>query len=381
MKLYTQTAARDRMIRRMLRMDAEEDETETEQADSFHGNTRLPFGLCKEEGIELPNDATPKQAWEALEKKSGITPSAVFKQLREIGKVDVHKLSAKVKEKPYKLPHHKVGATAKRYGCRHKSDSISQKKRNNALWFKSKQDSFAYFKKTYAKSTYSKMPASQKRKIYNYSSKSWYVNAPLFGFQYRDREGKDPQIVDYWKKYVGCDNVVWDKEHAEACEELTKACGDNELKEDVWFEHGCANASQLALMLGLDYNTKAGDISDELLQSVMENDEELYYPAFMSCGINKSAGHGFQRGGIVFNIYAPKGTKGIYATPCSKFGGYDPPEDYTGEDSQRITMGESEFIMQRGTVLKIRKFERDEKGVLYLDLDVVAQEPSEIKVG
>ena len=34
-------------------------------------NNRLPFGLCKKYGIDLPDDATPKDAWEAL-KENGI---------------------------------------------------------------------------------------------------------------------------------------------------------------------------------------------------------------------------------------------------------------------------------------------------------------------
>lgn len=31
-------------------------------------NNRLPFGLCKKYGIELPKDATPNDAWAALDK-------------------------------------------------------------------------------------------------------------------------------------------------------------------------------------------------------------------------------------------------------------------------------------------------------------------------
>lgn len=37
------------------------------------GNTGLPFGLCEKYGISLPENATPKQAWDALAKK-GIAP-------------------------------------------------------------------------------------------------------------------------------------------------------------------------------------------------------------------------------------------------------------------------------------------------------------------
>jgi hypothetical protein len=33
-------------------------------------NNRLAFGLCKEYGIELPKDATPKDAWEQSAKQN-----------------------------------------------------------------------------------------------------------------------------------------------------------------------------------------------------------------------------------------------------------------------------------------------------------------------
>lgn len=47
-----------------------------------HGNTRLPFGLCMKYGISLPQDATPRDAWNALKGK-GITPEKVYKELNE----------------------------------------------------------------------------------------------------------------------------------------------------------------------------------------------------------------------------------------------------------------------------------------------------------
>lgn len=45
---------------------------ETEEPEN-HGNTGLPFGLCKKHGIALPDNATPRDAWEAL-KGIGIYP-------------------------------------------------------------------------------------------------------------------------------------------------------------------------------------------------------------------------------------------------------------------------------------------------------------------
>lgn len=42
------------------------------------GNTGLPFGLCKKYGISLPENATPRDAWDALEKKTGLKPEQIY---------------------------------------------------------------------------------------------------------------------------------------------------------------------------------------------------------------------------------------------------------------------------------------------------------------
>lgn len=41
-------------------------------------NNRLPYGLCKRYGIILPDDATPHDAWEALKRKTGMSPQELF---------------------------------------------------------------------------------------------------------------------------------------------------------------------------------------------------------------------------------------------------------------------------------------------------------------
>ena len=50
-----------------------------------HGNTKLPFGLCEREGIEVGEDWTPKDAWEALEGK-GYSASEEYKELSKTEK-------------------------------------------------------------------------------------------------------------------------------------------------------------------------------------------------------------------------------------------------------------------------------------------------------
>lgn len=47
--------------------------------------TRLPFGLCKRYGITLPDNATPRDAWNAL-KGRGVTRQEVYESIRENAK-------------------------------------------------------------------------------------------------------------------------------------------------------------------------------------------------------------------------------------------------------------------------------------------------------
>lgn len=56
---------------------------ETEEQDQSRGNTGLPFGLCAKYGIRLPRNATPRDAWNALKDRTGLTPEQVYKVLRE----------------------------------------------------------------------------------------------------------------------------------------------------------------------------------------------------------------------------------------------------------------------------------------------------------
>jgi hypothetical protein len=68
-----------------------------------HGNTRLPFGLCKRFGIDIDPSWTPKDAWAALAGK-GITPEKAFEALKkgeDPGKVGTEGETA-VKAEPVK---------------------------------------------------------------------------------------------------------------------------------------------------------------------------------------------------------------------------------------------------------------------------------------
>lgn len=68
-------------------MAEEKEDTREEVEDEInHGNTRLPFGLCKRYGVALPDNATPRDAWNALKGKYGITPQDVYNELKQEAK-------------------------------------------------------------------------------------------------------------------------------------------------------------------------------------------------------------------------------------------------------------------------------------------------------
>lgn len=43
----------------------------------------MPFGLCEKYGITLPENATPRQAWDALKEKTGLSPDSFYEKLDE----------------------------------------------------------------------------------------------------------------------------------------------------------------------------------------------------------------------------------------------------------------------------------------------------------
>ena len=105
-------------IRRKTRMDARKARfdfevgvypaDETGDRNINHGNTRLPYGLCKAAGIETEG-MTPTEAWEALEGKTGIKAKDAYDKLEKDGDAkkiakEAEKLSKKKKKKVKEEP-------------------------------------------------------------------------------------------------------------------------------------------------------------------------------------------------------------------------------------------------------------------------------------
>ena len=76
------------------------------------------------------------------------------------------------------------------------------------------------------------------------------------------------------------------------------------------------------------------------------------------------------------NIYAPKGTKAIYAEPFSHYGDGQKLK-WDGIAKQHSFGHEDEIIFQQGTKMRITKVEVT-GGTIFLDLDVIGTEKSQL---
>ncbi|MCD8201943.1 MAG: hypothetical protein LUD47_07755 [Clostridia bacterium] len=85
----TANDARHDMINRILRLDADDDDERNERGIHSHGNTRLPYGLCKEYGIDTTG-FTPKDCWKAL-KGEDVSPKEAYQYLNEHGTIEGYK--------------------------------------------------------------------------------------------------------------------------------------------------------------------------------------------------------------------------------------------------------------------------------------------------
>ena len=90
--------------------------------------------------------------------------------------------------------------------------------------------------------------------------------------------------------------------------------------------------------------------------------------AFTSAGVAKGKGFG---GNVITNIYAPRGTKMMYAEPYSSFG-KGSGRSWDGIAKQSTFGSESEIILQRGTTFRVTKVEKS-GNTWYIDVEVINQ--------
>ena len=233
----------------------------------------------------------------------------------------------------------------------------------------------------------------EKYGIWEYTRNSHPMNQPLAGFN--DGWGRS-------RYFVGIDKTHWGHQdnynnrnfgdapkmakfgkanghpsYHKAITELTKALEKSQLKKGIWLvrgsdEEGFAGLFESGGSGGLNFNNvmsllsgghSLADIKKALVGQTGQNH------SFTSTGV--ATGTGFS-GSVKYRIYAPKGTKGIYAEPQSYWGGTASRNIYKKGQSYSHVSGEAEIIIQRGTRYRITDV-RGGPGNWQIDMEVVEQ--------
>ncbi len=232
----------------------------------------------------------------------------------------------------------------------------------------------------------------EKYGVWEYTRNSNPMNKSLSGYH------------DNWSRssYIGPDKTVWGHEDSwrslpsafkkygenghctyhKAITDTTKAIEKSALPEGTYLVRGSDKGGFAGMIengpLSFDQAKRLLDSGDvKSIKKALEN-QVIQNHAFTSTGIAR--GTGFS-GDVAYTIYAPKGTKGMYAEPQSYFGNTvgSSAKLYKKGQSYSSVGGEAEVILQRGTKFRITDIEK--KGsTLHVHMEVVEQ-PDYFKFG
>lgn len=162
--------------------------------------------------------------------------------------------------------------------------------------------------------------------------------------------------------------------------DLTNAIDKSVIDKDVFLVRGGSHGGAAGLFETIMPYDDAirylnnGDISS--LKTLIEGNTITNH-AFTSTGI--ASGAGFS-GNVKYKIYAPKGTKGIYAEPQSYYGNTINGEQiYKAGKAYSSVGGEAEIILQRGTSYRVTNIDYS-NGSYTIEMEVVDQ-PDYFKFG
>ena len=185
-------------------------------------------------------------------------------------------------------------------------------------------------------------------------------------------------IPSAFKKFGKGGNVTYHK----AITDTTKAIEKSALPDGVMLVRGSDKGGFAGMIEGdlfsFDQAKKLLNSGDpDKIKKALEG-QVIQNHAFTSTGI--ASGTGFS-GEVSYKIYAPKGTKGIYAEPQSYYGETvgSRPKLYEKGQSYSSVGQEAEVILQRGTKFRITKIEGDSYRMT-VHMEVVEQ-PDYFKFG
>lgn len=241
-------------------------------------------------------------------------------------------------------------ANKKRYELDRKKvkfTGIDQARRDNAFWAKRPMEYYDEFIAETGR-TWNSLNRLEKESVYYYTHTYCPINEPLRSINYiGSREKLNTSVAKI--------------------PHITSAIEKSEISRDVWLMRGDSDINVIKYRFGVDISGMNVNEARKVLIG-----KEGIEKAFVSCGSSK--GTGFDSKNVIFNIFAPKGTKGIYVEPVSRFGNGTMGENWDGVKRQSSASKENETLLQRGTKFRITKVDR-RGSRWYIDVDVIGQEP------
>lgn len=243
-------------------------------------------------------------------------------------------------------------------------EAYTQARKDAAVWAKSTKEADDVLRDVSGQ-VWKAAPKVEKDAIYEYTSSYSKFNEPLRGIEYGTNAVKGVGNIDFdtiGTSYGGYKPGQVRKQINAMTDIIEKSTYDF----DIWLQRGCdyrGMDSFFEISMSDLQNASQAELENLLLGKTVTD------YGFFSCGVSK--GKGFSHKPIIMNVYAPKGTKMMYAEPFSAFGNGS-GRSWDGVAKQSTFGSESEIILQQGTSFRITKVEKT-GGKLYVDIEVILQ--------
>lgn len=247
-------------------------------------------------------------------------------------------------------------------------DAFTQDRKDNAYWFTDKNGSVKAADgvlRDKAGEVWRGASTLEKDSIYEYTRSYHKYNEPLRGIEYGTNKFLGVGNVDLDQIGVTYGGYRPGQIHKEI-DAITSIIDKSEYDFDMWLQRGCRR-SGMDKFFGIDMSDF--DLSEAELSALLVGKTPTEF-AFMSTGVAKGKGLNTS-GGVLLNIYAPKGTKMMYIEPISAFGN-GAKRSWDGISQQSYFGHEAEMLVQRGTKFRVTKVTKS-NGTIYVDLEVIEQ--------
>lgn len=244
-------------------------------------------------------------------------------------------------------------------------DAYSKERKDKALWTTDKRKVDDIMRK---KTGEMWLKASREERIaiheYTYTYKKF--NEPLRGIEYGT------------SRYLGVgktDLNAGSKRSGRKLNAITDLLDRCSYDHDMWLNRG-VRFGGMDKFFNVPMSLLENGTESQLQKALIGTTPTEY--AFGSMGSAK--GEGFS-GDIIMNIYAPKGTKMLFAEPWSYYGRNKngvlhemEGAHWNGKDTQPSYGTEFETILQQGTQFRVTKVTRRGKGTIFVDMEVINQD-------